>query len=88
MAAKNSGQIERPDENTKCDVLPPGDRIHHKPWAQRQPPKSTAQGSPVTLSYVDHRDPVLPFYAQFLLQSLQVPLKGVHTANVEPDVLL
>lgn len=63
MAAKNSGQIERPDENTKCDVPPPGDRIHRKPWAQRQPPKSTAQGSPVTLGDVDHRDPVLSFYA-------------------------
>ena len=69
-------------------MLPPGDRIHREPGAHRQPPKSTAQGAPVALGNVDHRDPVLAFYAQFLLQSLQVPLKGVHTANIEPDVLL
>ena len=43
---------------------------------------------PITLSGVDHWEPVLPFNAHLKLDGLQVALKCVHTANVEPNILL
>lgn len=43
---------------------------------------------PVALSGVDHGQPVLALDAELVLRRLQVPLKRVHAADVEPDVLL
>lgn len=48
-------------ENAVCN-LPPGDRTHSEP--------RKAQSTvflPITFSNVDNRNPILPFYAQFLL---------------------
>jgi hypothetical protein len=44
--------------------------------------------SPITLSGVDHCSLVGGFNPQLPLSRLQVPLKGVNTANVKPHELL
>lgn len=43
---------------------------------------------PITLSGVNHRQSVLSFNTQLQLSSLEIPLKSIHTANVEPHILL
>lgn len=44
--------------------------------------------APVALGGVDHGQPVLALDAELVLRRLQVPLERVHTADVEPDILL
>lgn len=44
--------------------------------------------SPVALGGINHRQSVLSLDAELVLSRLQIPLKCVHTANVEPHILL
>lgn len=62
-------------------------RYKHTGQTWRELPKPNT-ASPIALRCVDHRQPVLPLDSQLHLRGLQVALKRVHTANVEPHILL